>query len=72
MPKYRIDIMSKLIPADPDTIHDAARIRGYRRVGNWLCLSGVFSEAFLREIRELQIMKDRAAGRRAQREKARP
>lgn len=67
MPRYDLVKMSRLIPADIDVIHDAARIRGYRRLGNFLCMSDKFGAAFMREIQELQAMKSRADERRAER-----
>ena len=61
---FRISKLSRIIPADEDVIRDAARIFGYRLVGPLLCLSGVITPEFIREVQLLQQAKDAMAERR--------
>jgi hypothetical protein len=64
---FRIAGIAELARVDEQSIVDAAKLFGFRRVGPWLCLSGKITPAFFEEVLRLQKMKDAADARRKHR-----
>ena len=64
---FRIAVMAELARVDEQSIVDAARLFGYRRVGPFLCVSRPLPPPFFAEVLHLQKMKDAADARRNKR-----
>ena len=64
---FRIATVAAIARVDEQTIVDAARLFGYRRVGPFLCVSRPLPPPFFAEVLHLQKMKDAADARRAKR-----
>ena len=64
---FRIAVLAELSRVDEQTIVDAARLFGYRRVGPFLCVSRPLPPAFFAEALHLQRMRDAANARLAKR-----
>ncbi len=59
--------MAAIARVDEQTIVDAAKLFGYRRVGPFLCVSRPLPPPFFAEVLHLQKMRDSADARRGKR-----
>ncbi len=64
---FRISTLAAIARVDEQSIVDAARLFGYRRVGPFLCVSRPLPPDFFAEVLSLQKMKDAADARRNKR-----
>jgi hypothetical protein len=64
---FRISTVAAIAKVDEQSIVDAARLFGLRRVGPFLCVSRPLPPAFFAEVLSLQKMKDAADARRNKR-----
>ncbi len=64
---FRIATLAAIAKVDEQTVVDASRLFGYRRVGHFLCIWKGITPAFIEEVLRLQRMKDAADSRRNKR-----
>lgn len=61
---FSIPKMAAVCRVEESSIHDAARLFGYLRVGKLLCIQGILTKDFLDEVRLIQQAKNAMAERR--------
>ena len=61
---FSIPKMAATCRVEESSIHDAARLFGYLRVGPLLCIQGILTKDFLDEVRLIQQAKNAQAARR--------